>query len=130
MTEGKRLVVGADGATIGRSRDCDVVLDDANVSRQHAEVRPRGGGWIVADLGSTNGVLGQRRRGSSRRTPLRPGDRIEVGTSSLTLRAGVTMTTLEPVSVALKFGFLAVLYLFLLWVVRSALKDLRRATRA
>jgi len=37
------------------------------------------------------------------------------------------MTTLEPVSVALKFGFLAVLYLFLLWVVRSALKDLRGA---
>jgi pSer/pThr/pTyr-binding forkhead associated (FHA) protein len=36
------------------------------------------------------------------------------------------MTTLEPVSVALKFGFLAVLYLFLLWVARSALKDLRR----
>jgi pSer/pThr/pTyr-binding forkhead associated (FHA) protein len=35
------------------------------------------------------------------------------------------MTTLEPVSVALKFGFLAVLYLFLLWVVRSARKDLR-----
>jgi pSer/pThr/pTyr-binding forkhead associated (FHA) protein len=35
------------------------------------------------------------------------------------------MITLEPVSVALKFGFLAVLYLFLLWVVRSARKDLR-----
>ena len=34
------------------------------------------------------------------------------------------MTTLEPVSVALKFGFLAVLYLFLLWVARSARKDL------
>ena len=32
----------------------------------------------------------------------------------------------EPVSVALKFGFLAVLYLFLLWIARSALKDLRR----
>ena len=37
---------------------------------------------------------------------------------------------LEPVSVGLKFGFLAVLYLFLLWVARSALKDLRRASRA
>jgi hypothetical protein len=36
------------------------------------------------------------------------------------------MTTLEPVSVALKFGFLVVLYLFLMWVVRSSLKDLRR----
>lgn len=34
---------------------------------------------------------------------------------------------LEPISVALKLGFLAVLYLFLLWVVRSSLKDLRRA---
>jgi pSer/pThr/pTyr-binding forkhead associated (FHA) protein len=31
-----------------------------------------------------------------------------------------------PISVALKFGFLAVLYLFLLWIARSALKDLRR----
>jgi hypothetical protein len=36
----------------------------------------------------------------------------------------------EPVSVALKFGFLAVLYLFLLWVSRSALKDLRRTGSA
>jgi FHA domain len=35
------------------------------------------------------------------------------------------MTTLEPVSVALKFGFIAVLYLFLLWVARSARRDLR-----
>jgi hypothetical protein len=40
------------------------------------------------------------------------------------------VTTLEPVSVALKFGFLVVLYLFLLWVVRSAMKDLRRARDA
>ena len=34
------------------------------------------------------------------------------------------MTTLAPVSVALKFGFLAVLYLFLLWIARSARRDL------
>ena len=34
---------------------------------------------------------------------------------------------LDPIAVALKFGFLAVLYLFLLWVARSALKDLRGA---
>jgi hypothetical protein len=37
---------------------------------------------------------------------------------------------LDPISVALKFGFLAVLYLFLLWVSRSALKDLRRTSAA
>jgi hypothetical protein len=34
----------------------------------------------------------------------------------------------EPIAVGLKFGFLAVLYLFLLWIARSALKDLRRTT--
>ncbi len=34
----------------------------------------------------------------------------------------------EPISVALKFGFLAVLYLFLLFIARSSLKDLRRTT--
>jgi pSer/pThr/pTyr-binding forkhead associated (FHA) protein len=37
---------------------------------------------------------------------------------------------LDPVAVGLKFGFLAVLYLFLLWVARSALKDLRRGSEA
>jgi pSer/pThr/pTyr-binding forkhead associated (FHA) protein len=34
----------------------------------------------------------------------------------------------EPIAVALKFGFLAVLYLFLLWVSRSALKELRSSS--
>ena len=37
---------------------------------------------------------------------------------------------LDPVSVGLKFGFIVVLYLFLLWVARSALKDLRRGAGA
>jgi FHA domain len=36
----------------------------------------------------------------------------------------------EPLAVALKFGFLAVLYLFLLWVARSAMRDLRRSEGA
>jgi hypothetical protein len=36
----------------------------------------------------------------------------------------------EPLAVALKFGFLLVLYLFLLWVVRSAMRDLSRYERA
>jgi FHA domain len=37
---------------------------------------------------------------------------------------------LQPVSVALKFGFLAVLYLFLVWVTWSALRDMRRGPRS
>lgn len=39
------------------------------------------------------------------------------------------LAALQPASVALKFGFLVVLYLFLLWVARSALRDLRTAPR-
>jgi hypothetical protein len=82
VAEGRRMVVGATGAVIGRSRDCDVVLGDGNVSRRHAEVRPTDSGWAVNDLGSTNGVLlnGRRVDGSA---PLRAGDRIEVGTTEL-----------------------------------------------
>jgi hypothetical protein len=39
-------------------------------------------------------------------------------------------TVLQPVSVGLKFGFLAVLYLFLVWVAWSAIRDLRRGRGA
>ena len=79
---GKRLVVGSGGATMGRSRQCDVTVDDPNVSRNHAEVRPRGGSWVLTDLGSTNGsrLNGHRVEGSE---VLKPGDEIEVGTTVL-----------------------------------------------
>ena len=83
LAEGKRMVVPASGAVIGRSRDCDVVLADPNVSRRHAELRPDGhGGWQVHDLGSTNGVKvnGRRIQGSS---PVQTGDRLALGTADL-----------------------------------------------
>lgn len=44
-------------ATIGRGRSNDVVLHDSSVSREHAEVVRSGSGFVVRDLGSTNGVL-------------------------------------------------------------------------
>ena len=59
---GARELLGSGGATLGRSREADIVLDDANVSRRHAEVRPSGGSWTVRDLGSTNGVKVNGRR--------------------------------------------------------------------
>jgi hypothetical protein len=79
---GKRLVVGPQGVTMGRSRQCDVTVDDPNVSRNHAEVRPRGGSWVLNDMGSTNGsrLNGQRVDGSE---VLKPGDEIELGTTVL-----------------------------------------------
>jgi Protein of unknown function (DUF3662)/Inner membrane component of T3SS, cytoplasmic domain len=83
LVDGKRMVVGPAGATIGRSRQCDVVLTDPNVSRQHAELRPRGGSWVLSDLGATNGVVLNGRRIDAPEV-VRPGDRIELGTSTMT----------------------------------------------
>ena len=80
--EGRTLLLGSAGLVIGRSRDCDVVVGDENVSRRHAEVRPSGGAWIVRDLGSTNGVKVNGRRIHDAQ-PLNPGDSIEIGLSSI-----------------------------------------------
>jgi Protein of unknown function (DUF3662)/FHA domain len=80
--QGRRLIVPAGGATIGRSRECDVVLDDAGISRRHAQLTPGPHGWAVEDLGSTNGV---RVNGEPLRGPrtLTPGDRVELGSTEV-----------------------------------------------
>ena len=80
--EGKTAVLRSGGGVIGRSRDCEVVLSDQNVSRRHAEVRPSGGKWIVKDLGSTNGVKVNGRRITGPQS-LKSGDTIELGTSTI-----------------------------------------------
>jgi pSer/pThr/pTyr-binding forkhead associated (FHA) protein len=80
LVEGRTEIIGSNGAVLGRSRDSDVVLEDANVSRRHAEVRPSGGSWIVRDLGSTNGIKVNGRRITGPQS-LKRGDAIELGTS-------------------------------------------------
>jgi hypothetical protein len=80
---GRRLTLPPAGGVVGRSRECDVVLEDTGVSRRHAELRRgEGGGWIVTDLGSTNGVRvnGRQVRGSAR---LAPGDRLQLGSTEV-----------------------------------------------
>jgi pSer/pThr/pTyr-binding forkhead associated (FHA) protein len=79
---GKRTVLSGNRLLIGRSRDCELVLDDPNVSRRHAELRRQEGAWIVADLGSTNGVKVNGRR--VEHAVLKPGDEITLGLSRLT----------------------------------------------
>lgn len=82
VADGRRNVLSGDHVVVGRSRDCDVVLGDPNVSRRHAELRPEGRGWLVLDLGSTNGVKVNGRR--VERAVLAPGDRITLGLTDLT----------------------------------------------
>ncbi len=82
VAEGKRRPVTSEGATIGRSRECEIVLADANISRQHARLSWEASGWTVLDLGSTNGVR-VNGRPTSGPTPVASGDRIELGTVPL-----------------------------------------------
>jgi hypothetical protein len=56
LPTGERVVLGEKVLSIGRLPECNIVLADPNVSREHAEIRPRGTGFAVVDLGSTNGT--------------------------------------------------------------------------
>ncbi len=81
--EDRRYVLDGPTAVIGRSKDCDCVIRDPNVSRRHAELR-RGdtGDWQIVDLGSTNGVKVNGRLVETSR--LSPGDDVVLGTSRFT----------------------------------------------
>jgi len=63
---------------MGRSKDCEFVLNDANVSRRHAIVVKDWNGYMIQDLGSKNGVLvNERKIGKPRR--LKDADELTVG---------------------------------------------------
>ena len=75
---------------LGRDNTADVILDDPGISRQHTEIRVTSDGpHLVAsirDLGSTNGTFVNGERITSQR--LADGDRVTVGRTALTYRAG------------------------------------------
>jgi hypothetical protein len=64
--------------TIGREVGNDIVIEDPQVSRHHARLTQQGAGFVIEDLGSTNGttVNGQRVTGSR---PISPGDTLALG---------------------------------------------------
>jgi Protein of unknown function (DUF3662)/Inner membrane component of T3SS, cytoplasmic domain len=82
VAEGRRNVLSGERVMVGRSRECDVVVSDANVSRRHIELRRGERGWAAVDLGSTNGMKVNGRRLSH--AELQPGDRITIGITDLT----------------------------------------------
>jgi len=81
LPDGRRVALGTEPLVIGRLPECDVVLNDSNVSRRHAELRRSGDGVFLTDLGSTNGT---RVNGTPvREQILVSGDEVSVGSTKL-----------------------------------------------
>jgi predicted component of type VI protein secretion system len=78
----KRNVLSGSRVLLGRSRECDIMVNDPNVSRRHAELRSEGGRWSVVDLGSTNGIKLNGRRVEQRE--LSDGDKLTLGVTDFT----------------------------------------------
>ena len=75
--DGQEYPLTARRVVLGRSRECDIRVPDANVSRRHAEVRQEGATYWVVDLDSTNGTEVNGRRVD--RAKVSDGDRIRIG---------------------------------------------------
>jgi hypothetical protein len=76
---------GPDGIILGRDSESDIVIDDDKASRQHAQVRPSPRGWIVEDLGSTNGTRVNGFRTAAQL--LIDGDHVTIGATQFTFDA-------------------------------------------
>jgi hypothetical protein len=86
LPSGQRVPLGDTPVTIGRLSECTVPLNDSNVSRRHAEIRPNRQNFVVVDLGSTNGTMvnGTRIYGE---TALSDGDIISFGSTYVRFEA-------------------------------------------
>jgi hypothetical protein len=80
--DGRTLRVDKRRVVLGRSRECDIQVEDANVSRRHAELRQEGSAYWIVDLDSTNGIEVNGRR--VQRAKLESGDTFTVGSTEIT----------------------------------------------
>ena len=78
---GRSYAIEGAKVVLGRSKECDVQVEDANVSRRHAELRQEGSSWWLVDLDSTNGTELNGKR--VQRAKLVDGDTITLGATDL-----------------------------------------------
>ncbi|MGN6751649.1 MAG: FHA domain-containing protein FhaB/FipA [Intrasporangium sp.] len=82
---GTSLPLRGSGVLIGRNPECALVLDDDYASGRHCRIYPGGDGWMVEDLGSTNGTyLGRDRLTTPR--PVEIGSALRIGKTVIELR--------------------------------------------
>ena len=81
LATGQRIDLTDDIVKIGRHQSCTIVFADSNVSRVHAQLQQDSTGWLVVDLGSTNGVKVNGTKISKEKL-LADGDELAFGTST------------------------------------------------
>jgi len=82
---GARLVVEKRPITVGRASICDFTLDDDFISSRHLRISQQDNGYLVEDLGSTNGTWVEGER-LSEPVLIKPGVRIKMGRNTMTIR--------------------------------------------
>jgi hypothetical protein len=85
LKDGKRFPLDGGTVTIGRLPECQIIIEDPGISRKHAEISRTAEGFVVRDLGSTNGTMVNDAPVSGGRR-LEEGDRITIGRSVLEFR--------------------------------------------
>ncbi len=91
---GRSVAVGREPVTVGSAPGCGLTLDDSTVSRHHVTVQAAPGGFLVADLGSTNGTFYEGSRIAQ--AVVGPGAVLRVGRTSLVLRPDDSAEAIEP----------------------------------
>ncbi len=82
---GTAIPLAGGSISIGRAKDCTLTLNDDYASSRHARLTPRGDGWTIEDLGSTNGTFVGRTR-VREAVPIAVSTPIRIGRTVLELR--------------------------------------------
>ena len=84
---------------VGRGEDADILIDNPSMSRRHAEFRQEGDGWVVQDLGSSNGTyIGEVRLEAA--CPVQEGTEVAFGKFSIVFGKAVGLDEAAPAATA------------------------------